>query len=129
MKNYVNLIGRIGQDPDIKIIGTEHKVAKFSLATSEKRKDKNGEYTEQTEWHTIILWNNLANLAEKFLQKGSLIDVTGSIHTRSYEKDGSTRYITEIVGRSIVFLSKKEEQKTQNETSFTNTTPEDDLPF
>jgi single-strand DNA-binding protein len=105
--NKVILIGRLGKDPEIKQVG-EAKVANFSLATSEKYTDKSGQKVEQTEWHNIVMWRGLAELAEKYLTKGSQIYVEGKIKTRSWDdKDGNKRYITEIAADQMTFLGSK----------------------
>ena len=84
------------------------KVAKFSLATTESYKDEKGQTHSQTEWHSIVLWRGLAELAEKHLKKGSLIHLEGKNRTRSYEdKQGVKRYVTEVVGEELILLEKR----------------------
>lgn len=134
MKNYVNLIGRLGSDPELK--STENSsYAKTSLATSEKYKDKAGEKKEVTEWHNLVFWGKSAEIAEKYLKKGSLIDVTGRIKTRSWEKDGQKNYITEIHVDNFLMLGTKQESSS-NSAPAPQQTPsqepnigDDDLPF
>jgi single-strand DNA-binding protein len=103
--NKVMLIGNLGKIPDVKILANNTKVANFSLATTESYKDENGETHSNTEWHNIVLWRNLADLAEKYLTKGSTIYLEGKLKTRSYQdKNGITKYVTEIIGEQIIML-------------------------
>lgn len=115
MKNVVNLIGRVGKDPEIRSMSNGSKCAKFSLATTEKWKDKrSGEMKEKTEWHNIVIWNeHLVSVVERFVSKGTLLDVIGALETRKWQdRDGADKYTTEIVlkfdGR-ILLLSPKNE--------------------
>ncbi len=106
--NKVILVGRLGKDPEVRTLPDGAKVASFSLATSETYNDKKtGERKEITEWHNITMWRGLAELAEKYLNKGSQIYLEGKLQTRSYEKDGSTRYSTDIVANNMQFLGGK----------------------
>lgn len=97
--NKVELIGRLGKDPEIKNLTNGSAVANFSVATSEVWKDKrSGEKQEKTEWHNIVVWNEKTiEFIEKYLAKGDLVRIEGKIQTRSWEKDGEKRYATEIV--------------------------------
>jgi single-strand DNA-binding protein len=114
--NKVQLIGRIGQDPEVKQVSDTFKVAKVSLATSEKFKEKDGQQTEKTEWHNLVAFNKLADLFEKYVNKGDLLYVEGKLQTRSWEKDGKKFYATEILVNSIDFLqSKNTSQGTSND--------------
>jgi single-strand DNA-binding protein len=107
--NKVILVGNLGKDPEVQTLNENVKVAKFSLATTESYKDENGQTHANTEWHTIILWRGLADLAEKYLRKGSMIYLEGKLKTRFFEdKEGNKRYVTEIIGEQIVLLDKKE---------------------
>ncbi len=107
--NKVILVGNLGNDPEIKTLDDRVKVAKFSLATSETYRDKNGQNQTQTDWHNVVLWRGLAELAEKYLAKGSKIYLEGKIKYRSFEdKGGEKRFVTEIVGDNLVLLDKKE---------------------
>jgi len=111
MLNKVQLIGRLGKDPEIRNTNAG-SVANFSMATSEKY-EKNGEKKETTYWHNIVAWNKTAEIIGKYVHKGDMLYVEGKITNRSYEKDGVTRYITEIVVFNIVLLGggKKEEKQ------------------
>ena len=107
--NKVLLLGNLGKDPEVQTLEGNIKVAKFTLATTEDYKDENGQVHSQTEWHNIVLWRGLAELAEKYLKKGSMVHVEGKNRTRSYEdKQGVKRYVTEVVGEEIIMLDKKE---------------------
>ncbi len=106
--NKVTLIGNLGKCPEIQQLEGNVVVAKFSLATTEIFKDRNGQSQTQTEWHTIVLWRNLAELAAKYLQKGSLIYIEGKLKTRQFEdKEGKKHYVTEVVAEQLIMLDKK----------------------
>ena len=106
--NKVILIGRLGKDPEVRNLDNGAVVANFSIATSESYKDRTtGEKKEITEWHNIVLWRGLAEIAQKFLHKGDLVYIEGKLRTRSWEKDGVTRYTTEIVADNMNMLSPK----------------------
>jgi single-strand DNA-binding protein len=146
--NRVMLIGNLGKDPDLQHLEGNIAVAKFPLATTETFKDKNGNLVSQTEWHTVVLWRGLADLAQKYLHKGSLVFIEGRLRTRTWEdKDKNRRFSTEIVGDNLVMLDKRKEnggetpQSTEHQTDTTTfSTPDisfdagslgtkDDLPF
>lgn len=108
--NKVTLVGNLGRDPDIQYIEGEIPVAKFPLATTEMRKERNGNVISETEWHTVVLWRGLAELAGKYLHKGSLVYIEGRLRTRTWEdKDKNRRFQTEIVGENLVMLEKRRE--------------------
>jgi single-strand DNA-binding protein len=108
--NQCNIIGRLGQDPEMRYTGSGDAVANLSIAVSEKWKDKQtGEPKEQTEWIRVVLFKRQAELAGEYLHKGSLVYISGKMKTRKYEKDGQTHYSTEIQGREMQFLSPKSE--------------------
>src|SRR5436305_10943660 len=108
--NRVMLIGNLGKEPDVQYLEGNIAVAKFPLATTETYKDKNGTLVSQTEWHTVVLWRGLAELAQKYLHKGSLVFIEGRIRTRNWEdKDKNKRFSTEIVGDNLVMLDKRKE--------------------
>jgi len=116
--------GNVGGDPEIKTIG-ENKVAKFSLATNKTFTKASGEKETRTEWHNIILWGKLAELAQKYVTKGSQLIIEGEISYRSYEnKQGQTVYVTEIIGQHMHFTGNKpEEPKPQKAMSNINDLP------
>ncbi|MBL7863368.1 MAG: single-stranded DNA-binding protein [Cyclobacteriaceae bacterium] len=104
--NKVILVGRLGKDPEVRNLENGASVANFTLATSESYKDKTtGEKKETTEWHNIVLWRGLAEIAAKYLHKGDMIYVEGKLRTRSWEKEGVTRYTTEVIGDNMTMLS------------------------
>lgn len=106
--NKVMLIGNLGKDPEFQMLEGNIPVAKFPLATTETYKDKSGKTQSQTEWHTVVYWRGLAELAQKYLHKGSLIYVEGRLRTRNWEdKDGNKKFATEIVGENLIMLEKK----------------------
>lgn len=130
--NKVILVGNLGKDPEVRYLEGGVAVANFSLATSETYKDKSGQKNEQTEWHNIVVWRGLAEVAEKYLKKGMTVYVEGKLRTRSWDdKEGTKRYTTEIVADNLVMLGKKEAGSTganEEQNTFTNKTG-DDLPF
>lgn len=106
--NKVVLIGNLGKDPDMQFLEGNIAVAKFSLATTESYKDRSGKLISQTEWHTVVLWRGLAELAQKYLHRGSLIYVEGHLKTRSWDdKEGNKKFATEIVGDNLIMLDKR----------------------
>jgi len=119
--NKVIILGNLGGDPEVRSLESGVKVATLNIATTEYYKDKNGERQGHTEWHRVVLWRRLAEVAESYLKKGSQVYIEGRLTTRSYEdQDGKTRYVTEIVGRELNMLGRKgdnEEYNPSNETS------------
>ena len=106
--NKVILVGNLGKDPEVRYLDNGVAVANFSLATTENYKNKQGERVSQTEWHNIVLWRGLAEIAEKWLKKGSSVYIEGKIRARKWEdKDGNTRYTTEILGDNMTMLGGK----------------------
>lgn len=140
--NKVMLIGRVGSDVTIRTAG-DQKVASFTLATSEKYKGKDGNMVENTEWHNISIWGKLAEVAEKYVTKGTQLYIEGKIKTEKYQKDGQDKFIVRIVANSMQLLgSKPQSQETPTTqqrfdprsvqtTSIVDDLPEDDsgLPF
>jgi single-strand DNA-binding protein len=111
--NRVILIGNLGREPDLQYIEGNIPVAKFPLATTETFKDKNGNLISQTEWHTVVLWRGLADLAQKYLHKGSLVFIEGRLRSRTWEdKDKNKRFGTEVVADNLVMLDKRKENGT-----------------
>ena len=106
--NKVILVGNLGKDPEVRNLENGVNVANFTMATSESYKDKTtGDRKEVTEWHNIVLWRGLADIAAKYLHKGDLVYIEGKLRTRSWEKEGVTRYTTEIVGDNMKMLGAK----------------------
>ena len=131
--NKVILLGNLGKDPEVRYLDNGVAVANFSLATTENYKNKQGERVSQTEWHNIVLWRGLAEVAEKYLKKGASIYVEGKIKTRKWEdKDGNTRYNTEILADNMTMLGGKQSQgdsQSLNSDSVSFDNKSDDLPF
>ncbi len=146
--NKVILVGHLGKDPEVRTLDNGAKVARFSVATTESYKDKNtGDRVDQTEWHNVTLWRGLADVADNYLKKGSLVYIEGKLQTRSYEQDGVTKYATDVVGRELTMLGRKSDnpgaqgmgtnspsnaqnnQKVAEPTPFEAASDDDDLPF
>ena len=109
MVNKVILLGNLGKDPEVRYLESGTTVARFSMATNERYKDKKGETQTITEWHDVVMWRGLAELAERLLSKGSLVYVEGKLTHRSYkDKDGQDRYVTEVVANNFQILDKKD---------------------
>ncbi|MBP9150913.1 MAG: single-stranded DNA-binding protein [Flavobacteriales bacterium] len=103
--NKAILIGHLGSDPEVRTIESGTKVANFSIATTERYKDKSGNPVDKTEWHNIVMWRGLAEIAEKWLKKGSQVYIEGRLRTRSWDdKDGNKRYTTEILVDNMTML-------------------------
>lgn len=137
-KNKVILIGNVGKDPDVRYLDSGVAVANFTLAITDKGyKTKDGiEIPDKTEWLNIVMWNKLAEIAEKYVHKGDKLYIEGKIRTRSYDaQDGSKRYVTEIFADSMEMLSsknKENEKQSENNVSSQqqeNIPPDDQLPF
>ena len=135
--NKVILVGNLGKDPEVRYLDSGVAVANFSLATTENYKNKQGEKVSQTEWHNIVLWRGLAEVAEKWLKKGSSVYIEGKIRTNKWEdKEGKTRYNTEILADNMTMLgnktnsddSDKNNSKSISEKKSVND-GNDDLPF
>lgn len=141
--NKVLLIGNVGKDPEVRHLEGGSVVANFTLATSERFKDKNGAMQDITEWHNIVCWRNLAELSEKYIRKGSQIFVEGKIRTRNWtDQTGSKRYSTEILADNIRLLDRKGSQITETSVpvevtvasqlggvNIESPSTDDDLPF
>ena len=144
--NKVMLIGNLGKDPEVRAVPSGVKVANFSIATTESYTDKNGQKVEKTEWHNIVMWRGLAEVAEKYLRKGKQIFVEGRLQTRSWDdQNGQKKYMTEVVADNMVMLGGPrdggggEGYAPRNEGGFAKAeapvgsslppAPEDDLPF
>ena len=108
IKNHVQLIGNVGQEPTITKLESGKKVARFSLATNEYYKDTKGKKQSDTNWHTVVAWGKTAEIVEKFVSKGKEIGVVGKLKTRVYTmNDGNQRYVTEVVANEILLLNGK----------------------
>lgn len=149
--NRVQIIGNLGADPELRTTPSGARVATLSVATSRRWNDRQGQPQEKTEWHKVIFWEKLAEVCEKYLKRGDRVYVEGSIEYRQYEdKEGQTRYVTEIRGREMIMLggrgdsaqydaSPRSAGRSSGDPSSANDsfeefssdslTPEDDLPF
>jgi len=108
LKNKVQLIGYLGANPEVKTTENNKMLARFSIATINYYKNAKGEKQEDTQWHQVVAWGKTAELAEKYLQKGSKVTIEGKLNNRQYEdKDGVKRYITEVVANELLFLDNK----------------------
>ena len=117
--NKVILVGNLGQDPEVKYTAGGAAVTTLSLATSESWKDKDtGQDQEKTEWHRVVLWRRLAEIAGEYLKKGSKVYIEGQLQTRKWEQDGQTRYTTEIVGRDMQFLDSRGNTSSDNSSTY-----------
>ena len=113
--NKVILVGNLGQDPEVKYTAGGAAVTTLSLATSESWKDKDtGSDQERTEWHRVVLWRRLAEIAGEYLKKGSKVYIEGQLQTRKWEQDGQTRYTTEVIGRDMQFLDSRGNSSSNN---------------
>jgi single-strand DNA-binding protein len=110
MINKVILLGNVGADPEVRHINEELQVARFTLATSDSYK-KDGERITQTEWHNIVAWRGLSKVVEQYVKKGTQLYIEGKITTRSYEKDGQTKYFTEIVANELKMIGRKSDSQ------------------
>lgn len=124
--NKVILIGNAGKEPEYKLLQDGTPVARLTIATTESHRLKNGDVQSRTEWHSIIVWRGLANLAQKYIHKGSHLYIEGKLRNRQYEdKDGRKKYITEVIADQVILLDKKlkeTEQATEKATK-------EELPF
>lgn len=110
LKNRVQLIGRLGRDPELRLLDSGKSVVNFSLATSENFTNSLGEKKEETQWHHIVAWGNLAEISDKYLRKGSEVAIEGKLTHRSYEgKDGQKRFVTEVVAKELLMMGKPQE--------------------
>ena len=136
--NKVILIGHLGKDPEVRYLEGGVSVVSFPLATSETF-NKDGRKVEQTEWHNIVMWRSLADVAAKYLQKGKLVYIEGKLRTRSFEdKEGTKKYTTEVVAENFTMLGRKSDfegtnnrpvSKTDNADEYNSASDTDDLPF
>ena len=140
--NKVILVGNLGQKPEMRYTATQTAVANLSIATTESWKDKeSGENRDKTEWHRVVFFGSLAEIAEKYLDKGSSVYVEGKIQTRKWQdKDGNDRYTTEVLGNQLTMLGTRSSSDSSNQTDNSSNTPfpdddsgeglsDDDIPF
>lgn len=144
--NKVTLIGNLGQDPELRYTGSGTAVCNLRIATNESYKDASGQLVDKTEWHSVVAWARLAEICGEYLKKGSQVYIEGSLQTRSYDdKDGVTKYVTEIKAREMMMLSgrggdgaggyepaapgKRKPQATAGREDDYSFEPDDELPF
>jgi single-strand DNA-binding protein len=142
--NKVILIGRLGQDPELRYTGNGTAVCNMRLATDDSYNDSDGNLVERTEWHRVVAWSRLAEICNEYLEKGSQVYVEGRLQTRQWEdRDGNTRYTTEVVARNVQFLDSRgsqqeapggggrQQQQYQNKDAQSSSAnePEDDFEF
>lgn len=136
MASKTILTGRVGQEPETRTLEGGNNVTSFTLATTERWKDKEGNKKEETEWHQIVIWGKLAEIAAQYVRKGDLLNVTGKNKTDKYEKDGVTHYRTKVVCNEMELLTSKKDKEQggsvkQPQPSNKEAPPPeiDDLPF
>ncbi len=136
--NKAMIIGRLGKDPDVRYTQSNTAVANMSIATSERYKDKSGEWKEKTEWHKVVAWGRTAEVCQEYLKKGSLVFIEGSLQTNKWEdNDGNTRYTTEIKTFRMQMLDSKNSsngnqggnQPVSSNVDLNDEDIDDDLPF
>lgn len=132
--NKVILVGNLGRDPEIRHLESGKTVASFPLATSEKYKDPQGNSKEEVEWHSVVIWGKLAEIVEKYVKKGDMLYLEGKNKTRSWEKDGVTRYTTEVVCNQMTMLgggnqSQNESRASDPQSASQSDDDYSDLPF
>ena len=135
--NKVMLIGNVGKDPDVNYTASGIPIAQFRLATSESRKDKDGQLQEHTEWHSIVAWRGLADIVHKLVHRGSRVYIEGKLQTRTYEdQSGNKRYFTEIVADNVLLLDGRRHdeaahthEESHHPASSETTNVVDDIPF
>ena len=140
--NKVILVGNLGQKPEMRYTATQTAVANLSIATTESWKDKeSGENRDKTEWHRVVFFGNLAEIAEKYLDKGSSVYIEGKIQTRKWQdKEGKDRWTTEVLGNQLTMLGSRNSSDSSEEVSNSSDTPfpeddsgqgltDDDIPF
>jgi single-strand DNA-binding protein len=118
--NKVQLIGRLGADPETRFTQAGMQVTTFSLATNRQWTGKDGEAQEETEWHSIVTWDKLAQICSEFLVKGALVFIEGRLHTRSWETDGHKQYRTEVVASDMLMLDSRTAREQGAEPAFSN---------
>tara|TARA_R100000908_G_scaffold64017_2_gene46534 strand:+ start:246 stop:653 length:408 start_codon:yes stop_codon:yes gene_type:complete len=135
MINKVILLGRVGSDPEVKVSTREEKFAGFSLATSERFKNKSGEWQEKTQWHRLVCWDpNIAKTIEQYVKKGTMLYIEGQVETRQYDHNGETKYVTEIIiprykGILKMIGGQSGSSKVSTQTNSRTEDPTEDIPF
>ncbi len=128
--NKVILIGHLGSDPEKRFMPNGNATCRYSIATSETWKDKNGEKQEHTEWHRIVMFGKIAEIACEYLKKGAAVYIEGRLRTQEWtDKENIKRYTTEIIADTMKMLGKREKQKEERSHSTASTAVDDDIPF
>lgn len=129
--NRIFLYGNVGKEPEVRILESGNKIAKFSLATSKYRKDEHGDKITETTWHNIVFWNKPAEIIEKYVKKGSSLIIEGEIRYRDYtDKEGNKKYFTEIIGNQLHLAgSKKEDELPKGKIHMDSLSDPNDLPI
>jgi single-strand DNA-binding protein len=134
--NKVILVGNVGRDPEVKYLDGGVAVARFSLATTESYKNKEGQKIESTEWHNIVMWRGLAEIAEKYVRKGKMLYIEGKIRTKQYGEENNKKYFTEIVADQMTMLGGPRTDSPEpaahaqpTPEMVASSAPSDDLPF
>lgn len=134
IRNKVQLVGHLGANPEIRTFGDNQQVARVNIATQESYKNREGEWINETSWHTLVAWRGVALRAQKYLKKGSYIMVEGRLKSRNYTNNaGEKRYVTEVIVDNFMMLDKRESQnqqeKVENTQDYYATSVDDGLPF
>ncbi len=130
MVNKVILVGRVGKSPELQYTQGGAGVAKFSIATTETWKDKNGAKQEKTEWHNVVAWNKLGEICAEYVTKGMLVYIEGKLQTRSWDdRNGGKRYSTEIVADTMKMLGGGKPKESHQESSGAPPAEDQDIPF
>ena len=130
MLNKTMIIGRLGQDPELKYTNSGSGVCNLSLATTEKWTNKDGDRQEKTEWHKVVIFGKSAEFAGEYAHKGSLVYVEGRLQTRSWEdREGNKRYTTEVVAQNFRLLDKRQDREEKGEETYESPNDESDVPF
>lgn len=129
--NRVTLLGHLGKDPELKYTSSGTPVARLQIATSERFKDKDSQWKDRPEWHNVIAWSKLAEIAGEHLKKGAKVYVEGRLETRSWDKDGEKRYTTSVVASELIFFSERGSSSTPaaRPNAHGVTVSDDDIPF
>lgn len=127
--NMVLLLGYVGADPDLKYTPQGVAVINFNVATSKKWKDADGNMQERTSWHRVVAWRGLAEIAGQYVKKGSRVHITGELQTRTYDKDGEKRYMTEVVASDLIVLTGMERTDDPPQSEEGGKQRDDDFPF
>ncbi len=127
--NKVILVGNVGKDPEVKHLENDLSLARFPMATSERFKNRQGERTERTEWHNVVVWRGLAKVVEDYVKKGSQLYIEGKIQTRKYQdRDGNDRYVTEIVADNMQMLDRKGSADNSNQGAAASSAAQEPAP-